>query len=268
MFNKFRHNKETAQPAPESSPIDERMLTSENEDVRFILRHLSPERINEISNFVNKYKEQNFTENPDLEDYNQELHETLTNEERETLKGYTGYMDYKGINSVERGIWNYDELGQKTPEKEARFRQASATITKAIQKSPRTSCNFKTYRGTNLDSFRGYNIEDINDLKGLEGQLFYEQGFASSSMSKETSFYDKEFEDTYRKTCNVEIEYLVPGGSHDGVALMDDSAVSYSKNQKEYLFDKNSLYAVLDVQTNQSSAKITKLLIPKELWTK
>ncbi len=40
--------------------------------------------------------------------------------------------------------------------------------------------------------------------------------------------------------CNIEIEYLIPEESNDGITLINDD-LSYPKVQSEYLINKSSL---------------------------
>ena len=278
----FRHHHKESMPAhpedlndyyqeavptlPESFPPDETIKTSDNSNVRFILRHSSSERMQLFADFSKDLKRQHFSKSPDLSSYQKAVENSMTFGEAETLRQYSG-IRYRLINSVERGFWNYDELGQKTPEKEAEARETSAKISQIIEKSPRLPENIRVFRGTNLDNFRGYGVNSLEDLKKLDGQLFYEAGFTSTSLSREDSFYGREFDDTYRKKSDIEMEILVPSGSHDGVTMTNE-AQSYSVNQKEYLIDKNSLFRIVGVEASSESARLIMALIPRELWDK
>lgn len=244
---------------------------SPNSTVKFFISELGPERLQELSDFADELDVidcKEFKTNEEIEntfhEYNKETLTSLANEEIGSIKEYSGY-NYKYINSVMRGIWNYEELGVHSDEKEKRFLDAAGTISKSIQKSPRLPENVKTFRGANLSSFRGYNVQNLEDLNQLEGQLFYEQGFTSSSLKSDQSFANKKFDDTYREQCNIEIEYLVPSGSHDGVAMLSND-LSYSPGQKEYLFDKGSLFKILNVDVANDNAHIKMALLPKDLW--
>ena len=259
---KHRSKQETLAQETESFPPDESIKTSESRDVRFLLRGLSPEKTKFISDYSKALKSSYFPETPDLKTYKNSIRSTLTFKDAEELRNYTG-INYKYINSVLRGFWNYDELGQKTPEKEQEIRESADKISEIIQKSPKLPTNLKTFRGTNLDSFRGYGVESLTDLEKLNGELVYERGFTSSSLSPENSFFERDFEDTYRKKCDIEIEYLIPGGSRDGIVLASDE-LSYSKNQEEFLFDRGSVFRVMEVETDGETAKLKMALIPKE----
>jgi len=275
-----RHHKESIPPAnynntfyqesapnsPEPFPSDESLETGSSPDIRFILHHLEPEEKQNIADFSKELSAQSFSDSPDLSGYMKEVASKTTIGEAETLRGYSGFR-YKYINSVERGFWNYDELGPKTPEKEAEIRETSKKISEIIEKSPRLPENIRVFRGTNLDSFRGYDLKSLEDLKKLEGQLFFEAGFSSTSLSREASFFDKKLDDTYRKKSDIEMEILVPSGSHDGITMTHEGQ-SYSTSQREYLIDKNSLFRIMSVDSSSDSAKLVMALIPRELWGK
>ncbi len=253
-----RHKQETISEPVENFPPDETAFETNSPDVKRILNKMSDSKVKFLTTFSKEFKSEQFPEMPDLE----KLNPPLTIREAEDLRRYTG-IEHKAINSVLRGYWNYDELGRKTPEKEAEVRESADRISEIIKKTPKLHSHLKTYRGTNLDNFRGYGVENLEDLKNLDGQFFFEPGFTSTSLSREDSFFDREFEDTYRKKADIEIEYLIPSGSQDGVALVDDQ-LSYSKNQKEYLIDKGSLCRIMEVETSGETAKIVMTLIPKE----
>ena len=65
----------------------------------------------------------------------------------------------------------------------------------------------------------------------------YEQGFTSTSLKEESSYFKTQ-------GCNIEIRYLIPKDSKDGISLINDE-LSYSTNQNEYLLDKGSLSKIV-----------------------
>ncbi len=273
MFNGFNHNHNGyTQPESESLPSDEKMLSSENRVVKSIINFMDEERRDNVLDFTNQLTKQDFSENPDLSNYMHELLDALDDNDREEIKEYSGFR-YKWINFIARNPsgWNYYELGPERPGERAKLQQSIKTISSAIRKSPKLPDNIKTFRGTNLDSFRGYGIETLDDLKSLEGQLFYEQAFTSTSLKRENSFAGMEFngdsDDIFRKACNIEMEILVPSGSNDGV-VMDHDTLKYSqKHRDEYLIDRDSLFRIMSVEIDGDFAKLTMALIPKEVWS-
>ena len=252
-----RHKQETISEPVENFPPDEAAFETNNKEyVERILKKMPDSKIRFLTEYSKELTTQDFPENPNLGE------QKLSYREAEDLRRYTG-IEYKAINSVLRGYWNYDELGRKTSEKEAEIRKSAERISEIIKKTPKLHSHLKTYRGTNLDNFRGYGVENLEDLKNLDGQFFFEPGFTSTSLSREDSFFDREFEDTYRKKDDIEIEILLPSGAQDGIAL-NTNDLSYSKSQKEYLIDKGSLFRIMNVETNGETAKLTMALIPKE----
>ncbi len=258
IFEKLRRPKkqEIVDEPAETFPPDEATFETNNKDVRRILNKMPESKVRFLAEVSKEFASADFPETPDLGENN------LSFNDAEELKRYTG-IEYKYINSVLRGFWNYDELGRKTPEREAEVRDSADRISEIIKRTPKLHSHLKTYRGTNLDSFRGYGAENLEDLKNLDGQFFFEPGFTSASLSREDSFFDREFEDTYRKKDDIEIEILLPSGAQDGIAL-NTNDLSYSKSQKEYLIDKGSLFRIMNVETNGETAKLTMVLIPKE----
>lgn len=93
----------------------------------------------------------------------------------------------------------------------------------------------------------------------------YEEGFTSTSISSESSYFNKTLENG--KTYNVGIKYLIPRESKDGI-LLSSSDLSYSPNQNEYLLNSGSLVKVLDVSVDseRNLAELVVMLIPKRLW--
>ena len=67
--------------------------------------------------------------------------------------------------------------------------------------------------------------------------------------------------------CNIEIEYLIPEESNDGITLINDD-LSYPKVQSEYLINKSSLSQIIDVKVSPDGklAHMKSVLIPKKMW--
>lgn len=142
---------------------------------------------------------------------------------------------------------------------------AAENLSKITATAPELPENMTAYRGANLEAFRDYGVTDLADLQGLTGQLYYETGFTSTSLVREQSFYEREFEDKYRRDCNIEIEYLLPQGSRDGILAATED-LSYSPEQSEYIIDKSSLFKVMGVAVDGDQARVQMALIPKIAW--
>lgn len=198
--------------------------------------------------------------------YSTKLDATLDAQTKSELKNYSGY-NYRPINQVARGQWDYETSGECTPEKLAAAQQTIELISHSIASSPTINLDFTTYRGTNLDGFHGYNISSISDLNNLKGQFFLEQGFTSTSFSPDKSFAGREFDDPLRQQCNINITYRIPKESHDGIGLLSDET-SYSPEQQEYLINHNSLSYISKVSTDtdNNTANLEMILIPKEIY--
>ena len=187
----------------------------------------------------------------------------LTEDQILTIKGYTG-LESKKINAILRNNWNYEEHGLKTSDEEHKLYQDIAIIDKLIDSYPKTKNAFIVYRGTPLDSLKKYGINTLEDIMHLKGKFMYEEGFTSTSIEEKESYFKKE---VYGKINNIEIKYIIPPNSQDGIPLTTED-LSYSTNQQEYLIERHSLSKVIDVEINDNTAVITALLIPKSIWNK
>lgn len=94
----------------------------------------------------------------------------------------------------------------------------------------------------------------------------YEEGFTSTSLIKEKSFYQR---DVYTLTGkpNILIECFIPASSDDGIPLVMDD-VSYSKGKCEFVINSSSLFKVIDVSVDElhQTASMKVLLIPEKVW--
>lgn len=199
-------------------------------------------------------------------EYQDAVSETLSYDEKDALKNYTGY-GYKYINQFARGIWNYDFLGERTPESISKAESETQMLTRAIDKAPAIGADILTARGTNLDSFHGYNVAELADLSSLKGQFFLETGFTSTAIVHEKGFAGRDLDDPTREKCNVEILYMIPGETDDAVALLTDE-VSYSPNQTEYLLQKGTLSYIKEVRVDpeHNSAQLVMMVIPRSIY--
>lgn len=201
---------------------------------------------------------------PTFEDELKDYYESLKMKDGETIIRYTGY-EYKFINAVLRDSWNYEEHGKYDKEKAKELTEYAGKLSSLIDIFPSTKSTFMVYRGTTIEEFKKYGINTLEDLLELKGKYLYERGFTSTSLDEASSFYNKE--SGYGTVRNIEVKYIIPEGSQDGMPLIKEE-LSYSKNQMEYLLNKKSLSRVVDVKLEGNNAIITAVLIPKQLWNR
>lgn len=200
---------------------------------------------------------------PDFSDCLRKIYQQCNETDLMNLRTYTGY-NFKSINAVLRDNWTYEENGLLTPEKEADFQNRATEISRIIRESPRVEEPFVTYRGTTLKEFKKYGITSLEELTCLKDKFLYESGFTSTAINERTSYFSKEIEGVDH---NIEIIYLIPGNSQDGIPLTTKD-LSYSPAQQEYLLDCGSLSKVLNVEVTNNQAILTVLLVPKYIWDK
>ena len=245
--------------------------TSANQTCRFYLREFERTgKLNKIAHFIDEKlntEPKTYTsvdtfcaDNPN---YVEEI-ENFSQAEKSAIREYSGFR-FAWINSVSRGFWDYEKMGQKTPELENEIKNTATEIESTISHAPTPETDFLTFRGTNLDSFRGYNIQNLEDLQNLEGQFYLEDGFTSTAMARDKSFAEREVSDLWIKKSDVEIRYHIPAGSHDSLALLTDE-LSYSPEQTEVLLNRHSLSYISNVSLNDGHATIDALLIPREIY--
>lgn len=150
----------------------------------------------------------------------------LTDIELMDLRSYTGY-NFKNINAILRGNWNYEENGLLNQEVEAKYRSLARNIENITDKFPKLDTNFVVFRGVEANYFSKYGITSLNELASMKDKFIYEEGFTSTSILKDTSYFGKSLETG--KNYNVEIKYLISSDSQDGALLMN-SNFSYSPN--------------------------------------
>lgn len=241
-----------------------------NYNVDYVLRYIGNKK-DEVESYIAECLTQEFTDdsNPeliaDLKLAALEFIDNLTSEEQKSLRSYTGYQ-FRNINAVLRGKWNYEVNGLLTPELKKEYYELADQIRLVLNKAVPIPKNFKTYRGVSLLAFNSYSIFDLEDLPYLKGKYLYEEGFTSTSIEREKSFF---YTNPYTLTGkpNILIEYLIPEGSDDGILLIDDT-ISYSPSQKEFIINSSSLFKVLDVKVDKQNnvAYLQVILIPEKVW--
>lgn len=244
---------------------------NENKKLKLILKYIGNDKLIELDAFVNEVSEREFTEFSSLDaaktffiDYLATFYDNNSTSDINIIRAYTG-IAFRYFNSVLRGYWNYEMNGLLNTEKKNEYLSYANKLSECIEKTTSLSSNIKTYRGVSLDSFKDYGITSLEDLNILEGKYYFESGFTSTSLIRNKSFFNKELE--FHEHCNIEIEYLIPVESNDGIPLIDNN-LSYSNLQGEYLINKSSLVKIIDIKID-SDAKLAYMkvvLIPLKMW--
>lgn len=246
-------------------------MVGESRVTNSFLRMLDDEIKNQIDVYVADVCSRNFTVINSTEEINNIFEKSLnifldvlTYEELLSLRSYTGY-NFKNINAVLRNNWTYDNNGILDSRKNREYRELAIEIENIINKFVIPNINFIVFRGTTIDSFSSYNINELSQLKNLKDRFLYEQGFTSTSLMEESSYINKKLDDG--RLCNVGIRYLIPSECEDG-ALLISNDTSYSMNQNEFLLTSGSLSKVIDVNIdeNAKSAILTVVFIPKKIY--
>ena len=246
------------------------MVLTAKEKLNMILKYMGKESLHNIDLLVVNQVNQSymsFSSEEQLksvfEDYMNTFYDTSSNQDIDTLRYYTG-IAYREVNPILRGYWNYEESGLLTEEKKEKAIKLSEDIDKIISSVAPLPFPLRVYRGVNLDSFKDYGVSSLDDLLKLKDQYYYDESFVSTSLLRDRSFFDRDLD--WHKKCNIEIEYLVPENSNDGIPLISD-ALSYSKNQTEFLINKGSLSKIVDVSIDSQNqvAYLKAVLVPKKL---
>lgn len=236
-----------------------------------ILRFISDDKKYEMEEFINKISKEQFLEIKSEENLNNVFKDNIstfldavTQDELLDLRTYTGY-DFKNINAILRGNWNYEENGILNEDIRKKYLFLAHNISSILSKFPPLSYNFTTYRGTTLSSFSKYGIDSINDLESLQGKYMYEEGFISTSVIEDTCYFNKILDTGLNY--NVEIKYLITPEYDEGALLLNND-MSYSTAQNEYLINKGSLSKVIDVKRDNAlnQAILTVAIIPRKKW--
>lgn len=247
-------------------------MLGESRTTKILLRLLGDEKIKEIDSFVRETSGRTFYEIKNegqlmqfFKDSVEKFTTGLSLEDCMAIRSYTGYQ-FKNINAVLRNNWSYQECGLLTDEIKNKYQILAQEIECLVDKFPSLEMDVKTYRGVELNAFKKFEVNSLNDLEFMKNKYMYEEGFISTSIIKSNSYFNKNFENG--KNYNVEIKYLIPKEGEDGALLTDDN-LSYSTGQMEYLINKGSLVKILDVKINTESnqAQLIALLIPKKIWS-
>ncbi len=194
-------------------------------------------------------------------DINEKFKEETNVEDKNNFRYYTG-SSYTKVNELLRGIWDYEINGQLTKETKDSYQQMAIQMEKSLNKVSELPSNIVTYRGTNLKTFAPYNIKSLDDLKSLEGNYIYDNGFVSTSLLKSVCMFQKET--SYFGKYNILVKYIIPRESKEGIPIFN----SYYTDESEYLINRGSLVKVMDTTITNGCAYITCILIPRKLWSK
>ena len=188
----------------------------------------------------------------------------LTYNEALSLRSYTGFS-HKEINALLRDKWNYEQHGLLTDEKRRDYSKIAEDVEKILFKFPSLDRNCRVYRGVTLAQFHDYGIYTLEDLKAMEGRYFYDSGFTSTSLVRDSSLYNTEAFQIGKR--NIEIEYLIPEECRDGALLLDEYTSHY-KTEQEYLINSGSLIKIIsvDIDKENNTAYLRAVLIPKKIW--
>lgn len=245
------------------------MKKGESKITNMVLKMLSDEIRNKIDNYVDDVRSRYFTVMKSIDQvkelFNESLDEfvsSLSEEELLNLRGYTGYR-FWDINAVLRNNWKYETNGILTSDKTKSYREQSDVVSGVLDKFNGPSIDFVAFRGTTIDAFSSYGINDLADFETLKDKFIYEQGFTSTSILEDASYFKKNLEDG--RFCNVGIRYLVPSEHNDGALLIDNN-LSYSVSQNEFLLNKGSLSKVVDVIIDNNTVILTVVLVPKKVY--
>jgi len=234
-----------------------------------LLRLMGKEHLSNLEDYISASLQESYLEISSKEDiyntFNNIINtfiSSLSDDERIILRLYTGY-DFRGINSLLRGIWDYDLNGKLTEEVINKYKDLCNDLELIINRFPKPNINFKVYRGVDIKPFYEYGIYTIEELINMKDKYYYESGFTSTSLLRDTSFYYNKSE--WSNNSNIEIEYYIPKESEDGALLLTDD-LSYSKDQNEYLINSGSLFKIIDVKIEDNKAYLKAILIPKKIW--
>lgn len=242
-----------------------------NSSTRYAMTYIGKTKLEEIEIYVKQVLKEDckvFESKEEILDvfdtFLNAFFETTNYEEREILKRYTG-LDFRKVNSILRGIWDYEKNGVLTEDIKKEISEYARVLRSVLLKAPSLPFNINVYRGLGIEAFYSYGISNLGDLICLKGKYMYEEGFTSTSLLRTNSFFTKPPE--WGSTCNIEMECIIPASSEDGVALILDE-ISYSSNQLEFLISSSSLFKVVDVIIDEEkrSAKIKTILIPERIW--
>lgn len=257
----------------EGKPLTELPHTSKDSMTSFYLRAIGREgKAEAVVDFINQQLEAEpkrydsadefLADNPN---YLEQADGSISSEQKAALRDYSSY-NFAWINTVERGFWDYEKLGRKTPEKEAECKATARNIDQAICAAPAPTEDFETVRGTDLSGFAQFGVHNIAELEQMEGQMMVERSFTSTALKKGNSFVGHEGT-LWIGSNNVEIHYRLPAGYKTSIAMLNNE-LSYSPGQTEVLINRSMLSYISNVEIDESGehAKMDVIVVPFELY--
>jgi len=173
------------------------MVVGESRVTNSVLRMIGPDIMNIVDDYINDVCSRDFQVMHSMTQvkglFSESLDEflsCLTEEDLLDLRSYTGY-NFRNINAVSRGTWNYGNGNESQKEEFARLASKIATI---INKFKMPKIDFVSFRGTTIGSFSNYGISELSQLESLKGKYMYEQGFTSTSILEDTCYFQKNLE--------------------------------------------------------------------------
>lgn len=241
----------------------------ESKEIKYIYSLIKGDKLININNFIQKEDFNSYIEFKDEQEITGIFMPLINIFTKETapvlitaLRKYTG-ASFKDINAILRNNWDNEINGEVDKEKIKEISELTTNIEKAISLFPKTNKNFIVFRGVTIDAFKKYGVQNLNELNHLKEHFIYEDGFTSTALTKEASYFETEIEN--HGTSNILIKYYVPKEFNEGAPLTS-YILSYKKEQLEFLLSKESLAKVLDIKTSENKAIIETILIPKSIW--
>ena len=246
--------------------------SSQNRITNSVLRMIGEETMDTVQEYTDEVMDRDYKTFNSIEEaksafdgYLDTFFSNSNLDDIENIRYYTG-ASFKEINAVLRGNWNYEINGLLTDEKRNEFLDIAKSLSASMAKgSSELPTNIKVYRGVTLDSFKAYGVNSISDLKSMVGQYFYERGFTSTSLLRNSSSFSSNLD--YWKDRNIEIEYLIPSEFSEGLPLINKD-LCYTGVENEFLINASSLSKIVDVLVDEDKAYLTAVFIPKKVWEK
>ena len=248
-------------------------MVSIDRATNMVLKYAINDRLEEMDFYVDDVVNREYVSFNDVEHVNSFFINNIDNmynnynyEELSDLRYYTG-TSFKEVNAILRNNWTYEVNGELTKEKQTNYRVMASNISGIINsKGTELNSNILVYRGVSISAFKNFGVNILADLISLKGQYVYDSGFVSTSLIRSKSFFDRQLD--YHEPCNIEIEYLIPNESADGVPLINTELSYNSNEQTEYLINSGNLSKVVDVVYDDvnNKAYVKMVYIPKKVW--
>jgi len=245
------------------------MIKSQDFTTNYVLNYIGKDKLENIDTYVDELRLREYIKFNNIAEIDAVLEpsiisflEKLSFQEEQSIKDYTG-LAFKNINAILRDKWNYEENGLLTEQIRISTEKRIRELEEIFKKTVPLPMDIITYRGVNIRTFYSYGVTALDKLPLLEGQYFFEKGFTSTSLIKDTSFFDTTSENGLLR--NIEIEYMIPQESDDGMALITEN-LSCSTQQNEFLIRNGTLSKIISVTIENDKAHIKMAIIPQQVW--